>query len=93
MRYFVACAIIVNNLRSDVYRMMNIVKEYGILKSVLINHLDFCDFMKSLDEVLNEDDIDDVLKQLEEREKNSKGANSAHKPKTAQSGQNAVYYS
>ena len=54
------------------YRMTNIVKEYGILKPALIHHRDFRDFMKSLDEVLNEDDIDDVLKRLEEREKKSK---------------------
>ena len=54
------------------YRMTNIVKEYGILKPALMHHRDFRDFMKSLDEVLNEDDIDDVLKRLEEREKKSK---------------------
>ena len=54
------------------YRMTNIVKEYGILKPALMHHRDFHDFMKSLDEVLNEDDIDDVLKRLEEREKKSK---------------------
>jgi RNA binding exosome subunit len=49
--------------------MTNIVKEYGILKPALMHHRDFRDFMKSLDEVLNEDDIDEVLKRLEEREK------------------------
>ena len=54
------------------YRMTNIVKEYGILKPALMHHRDFRDFMKSLDEVLYEDDIDDVLKRLEEREKKSK---------------------
>ena len=54
------------------YRMTNIVKEYGILKPVLMHHRDFRDFMKSLDEVLNEDDIDDVLKRLEERKKKDK---------------------
>ena len=54
------------------YRMTNIVKEYGILKPALMHHRDFRDFMKSLDEVLTEDDIDDVLKRLEEREKKSK---------------------
>ena len=54
------------------YRMNNIVKEYGILKPALMHHRDFRDFMKSLDEVLNEDDIDDVLKRLEDREKKSK---------------------
>ena len=54
------------------YRMTNIVKEYGILKPALMRHRDFRDFMKSLDEVLNKDDIDDVLKRLEEREKKSK---------------------
>ena len=54
------------------YRMTNIVKEYGILKPALMHHRDFRDFMKSLDEVLNEDDIDDVLKRLEDREKKSK---------------------
>ena len=37
-----------------------------------MHHRDFRDFMKSLDEVLNEDDIDDVLKRLEQREKKSK---------------------
>ena len=52
--------------------MTNIVKEYGILKPALMHHRDFRDFMKSLDEVLNEDDIDDVLKRLEDREKKSK---------------------
>ena len=52
------------------YRMTNIVKEYGILKPALMHHRDFHYFMKSLDEVLNEDDIDDVLKRLEKREKN-----------------------
>ncbi len=51
------------------YRMNNIVKEYGILKPALMHHRDFRDFMKSLDEVLNEDDIDDVLKRLEDRDK------------------------
>ena len=54
------------------YRMTNIVKEYGILKPALMHHRDFRDFMKSLDEVLNEDDIDDVLKRLEERKKKDK---------------------
>ena len=54
------------------YRMTNIVKEYGILKPALMHHRDFRDFMKSLDEVLNEDDIDDVLKRLEERERKDK---------------------
>ena len=37
-----------------------------------MHHRDFRDFMKSLDEVLNEDDIDDVLKRLEDREKKGK---------------------
>jgi RNA binding exosome subunit len=50
----------------------NIVKEYGILKPALMHHRDFRDFMKSLDEVLNEDDIDDVFKRLENRENKSK---------------------
>ena len=54
------------------YRMNNIVKEYGILKPALMHHRDFREFMKSLDEVLNEDDIDDVLKRLDDREKKSK---------------------
>ncbi len=54
------------------YRMNNIVKEYGILKPALIHHRDFRDFMKSLDSVLNEEDIDDVLRRLEKREKKSK---------------------
>ena len=54
------------------YRMTNIVKEYGILKPALMHHRDFRDFMKSLDEVLNEDDIDDVFKRLENRENKSK---------------------
>ena len=54
------------------YRMTNIVKEYGILKPALMHHRDFRDFMKSLDEVLNEDNIDEVLKRLEDREQKSK---------------------
>ena len=54
------------------YRMTNIVKEYGILKPALMHHRDFRDFMKSLDEVLNEDDIEELLKRLEDREKKSK---------------------
>ena len=54
------------------YRMNNIVKEYGIIKPALMHHRDFRDFIKSLDEVLNEEDIDDVLKRLEDREKKSK---------------------
>ena len=52
--------------------MTNIVKEYGILNPTLMHHRDFRDFMKSLDEVLNEDNIDEVLKRLEDREQKSK---------------------
>lgn len=54
------------------YRMNNIVKEYGILKPALMHHRDFRDFMKSLDDVLNDEDIDDVLKRLENRKRQSK---------------------
>lgn len=78
------------------YRMNNIVKEYGILKPALMHHRDSRDFMKSLDSVLNEDDIDDVLKRLEDRDKKSKWNTMQHTQellKIPQSGQNTVNYS
>lgn len=58
--------------RITLARKNNIVKEYGTLKPSIMNHRDFRNFMKSLNEVLNYEDIDDVLKPFERREKQGK---------------------
>lgn len=60
------CAVMVSvSLGIKNYRMNTIVKEYGILKPVLLKHPYYGPFIHSLDSALVNDDIDEIIREIQ----------------------------